>query len=73
MDLSVEKINIVKMILEIENPKILESINNILKSKSSDFWDDLSDYEKREIDLGITEVNEGKYFEYKSFIEKHLK
>ena len=71
MDLSIEKINIVKMILEIENPKILESINNILQSKSSDFWDDLSDYEKREIELGISQVNEGKYVEYESFIGKN--
>jgi hypothetical protein len=43
MNIEAEKIELVKMLLETDNPKIIESIKKIFKKqKSVDFWDDLS-------------------------------
>jgi len=39
------------MLLDTENPKIIESIINIFKKeKTSDFWDDLSRQHHKEIE-----------------------
>lgn len=43
MNIQAEKIELVKMLLDTENPEIIESIKNIFKKEnSSDFWDELS-------------------------------
>lgn len=43
MNIQAEKIELVKLLLDTENPKIIESIKNIFKrEKTDDFWDDLS-------------------------------
>ena len=43
MNIQAEKIELVKMLLDTENPKIIESIKKIFKkAKTADFWDDLS-------------------------------
>ena len=43
MNIQAEKIELAKMLLDTENPKIIESIKKIFtKAKTADFWDDLS-------------------------------
>ena len=42
MNIQAEKIQLAKMLLDTENPKIIESIKKIFKKeKKMDFWDEL--------------------------------
>ena len=51
MNIQAEKIELVKMLLDTENPKIIESIKKIFKKEeASDFWDDLSIEQRKEIE-----------------------
>lgn len=43
MNIQAEKIELVKMLLDTENPKIIDSIKEIFnQTRTTDFWDDLS-------------------------------
>jgi hypothetical protein len=71
MDIQAEKLELVRMILETDNPGILSSIKRIFSnSKEVDFWDGLPQYQKEEILKGVQEIENGETVDYQEFIEK---
>jgi len=70
MDLQTSKVELVKMILSIENQSVLDKIMHLLKSEKSDFWLDLSQNERKNIQLGINQLNKGEGIELKDFVKK---
>lgn len=71
MDIQAEKIELVKLLLNTNNPKIIESIKQIFKKEKSDFWDELSEEQQSEIELGLHQINEGKVTDYETIMKKH--
>lgn len=72
MDIQAEKIQLAKLLLETENPNIIESIKKIFKkNKAIDFWDELSPEQKDEIEKASTEIENGEVTDYDSFMQKH--
>jgi len=72
MDIQSEKIELIRMLLDTENPKIIEFIGKILKrEKNSDFWEDLSDQQREEIEKASTQIENGEMVDYESFMQKH--
>ncbi|HBF87322.1 MAG TPA: hypothetical protein DDX39_01680 [Bacteroidales bacterium] len=72
MNIQAEKIELMKMILETDNPSILNSIKRILNiEKKKDFWDTLPANQKEEILKAIEEINSDEIIDYKDFIKKH--
>lgn len=72
MNIQAEKIELIKMLLDTENPKIIESIKKIFKKEStSDFWDDLSIEERREIEKASLEIKNEEVTDYDTFMQKH--
>ena len=72
MNIQAEKLEIMKLILETDNPGILQSIKKIFKKEAhSDFWDSLSEEQKLEIKDGIIEADNGELVDYEVFIKKH--
>ena len=71
-NIQAEKLELVKLILDTDNPGILSSIKRIFSnSKKIDFWDNLSDYQKNEILKGIDEIENGETVNYEEFIKSH--
>ena len=72
MNILAEKIEIMKLILETENPGILESVRNIFnKSAVVDFWETLPKEQQDDILQGIKEVENGEVVDYEEFMSKH--
>jgi len=72
MNIQAEKLEIMKLILETENPSILESIKGLFKrSKTSDFWQSLPQEQKDDILQGINEIENGEVLDYQDFMRKH--
>ncbi|WP_298767678.1 hypothetical protein [uncultured Polaribacter sp.] len=72
MDIQAEKIELAKMLLNTQNPKIIESIKNIFKrEKTVDFWTELSIEQKTEIEKASIEIENGEVTDYESFMQKH--
>jgi hypothetical protein len=72
MNIQAEKLELVRMILNTDNPGILSSIKRIFSdSRNSDSWDSLSQSQKDEILKGIEEIENGDTVDYAEFISKH--
>lgn len=72
MNIQAEKLELVRMILDTDNPSILSSIKRIFtSSKNIDFWDSLTQSQKEEILNGIEDVENGETVDYEEFIKKH--
>jgi hypothetical protein len=74
MNMQAEKLQLMKLILETKNPKILKSIKNLFFQEDKvDFWNSLTDEQKEEIDLGISEIENGESLDYETVVRKHRK
>lgn len=72
MNIQAEKIEIMKMILETNNPSILKSIKNLFRdSTNKDFWETISQEQKDDILQGIEEIENGVIVDYDDFMKKH--
>ncbi|EHQ01718.1 hypothetical protein [Gillisia limnaea] len=72
MNIQAEKIELAKLLLNTNNPRIIQSIRKIFKKeKSSDFLDDLNSDEIAEIKKASLEIKEGKITDYETFMAKH--
>ncbi|HNW52253.1 MAG TPA: hypothetical protein PKH79_14320 [Prolixibacteraceae bacterium] len=72
MNIQAEKIEIIKMILETNNPSILKSVKNMFREKTNtDFWETISQEQKEDIFRGIEEVENGEVVDYEDFMKKH--
>ncbi|HZK52847.1 MAG TPA: hypothetical protein VFC84_01395 [Desulfosporosinus sp.] len=72
MNIQAEKLELVRKILDTDNPSILSSIKQIFtSSKEVDFWDSLPQSQKEEILKGIEEVENGETVDYEEFIKNH--
>jgi predicted Zn-ribbon and HTH transcriptional regulator len=71
MNIQTEKLELMKLLLNTENPKIIQSIKRIFrKEKTSDFWDELSSEQQLEIKQGSSEIEKGNSSDYDSFMSK---
>jgi len=72
MSIQAEKLEIMKLILETDNPGILEIIKGLFnKNITTDFWETLSDEQKEDVLLGISEVENGEVVDYDAFMKSY--
>lgn len=72
MNIQAEKIEIMKLILETDNPNILESVKNIFKKNTTtDFWETLPQEQKEDILQGIKDIENGEVVDYEDFMKKY--
>lgn len=67
MDLQATKIELMRMILGIDNPSVIERISALLKNETSDFWDELTPEQQNDIEKAIQELDAGKDMEWNEF------
>jgi hypothetical protein len=70
MDLQASKLELVKMIVNINSQKTIDKLLTVLKSEKDDFWFDLSEKEKEEIELGIKQLDAGERIPLNEFLNK---
>lgn len=71
MNVQTEKIELIKLILDTENPGILNSIRKVLaKYAQQDFWQTLSRAQQDEILKGIEEIDSGETEDYEVTLNK---
>lgn len=70
MDIQNSKIEIAKLILNLENPSLLEKIKDLILNHQSDFGDNLSLAQQEEIQLAIDQLNAGKRTSFDDYMKK---
>ncbi|MBO6793186.1 MAG: hypothetical protein JJ895_04695 [Balneolaceae bacterium] len=70
MNIQALKIELAKRILETESQELLGKILNTLKNEHPDFWLDLSEEEKAEIEISRKQFEEGESESWKSVYKR---
>ena len=70
MDLQASKLELVKMIVNINSQKTIDKLLTVLKTERDDFWFDLSEKEKEEVELGIKQLDNGERIPLDEFFNK---
>lgn len=70
MDTQTSKIELAKLILEIEDPKLINKIHQLLLDESSGFRKSLTEQEQEEIKIGLEQLNQGKRISIEGFLKK---
>jgi len=60
MDIQALKAELVKQILATESKELLDRMWNLLKREEKDFWIELTDAQKREIEIGLKQIENGQ-------------
>lgn len=60
MDVQSLKIDLIRWLTELKDVKILEQLKNIKESQNNDWWDEISEEERRAIEEGIDQADHGK-------------
>jgi len=72
MNIQSEKLEIMRMILETNNPDILESVKKLFsKESTADFWNTLPQNQKDEILEGLEQIEKGETVNYDELMKKH--
>jgi hypothetical protein len=70
MDIKTSKIELVKMILNIDSDQFIEKITEFIRKEKSDFWNELSPEDQAEIEEGIKQLDAGNKISYQDFLKK---
>jgi len=71
MDIQLEKLDLIKKLVETEDPTIINSIKKIFSKKKKDWWDDLSDEQKEEIKESERQIERGEFVSYEDLMKKY--
>jgi hypothetical protein len=55
-----KKLELIQWLSTIEDSSIIEKINDLRKKESSDWWNSISENEKKSIELGLKDAESGK-------------
>ena len=70
MDTKTLSIELIRLIREKENPDLLNRILKDLKKERTDFWLDLSDDQKAEVEISRKQVKNGETEDWDSIIKR---
>ncbi len=70
MDIKTSKIELVKMILNIDSSEFIKKVTDYINNEKADFWNDLSASEKKEIKRGIEGLEKGQRISYDDVLKK---
>jgi predicted transcriptional regulator len=73
MDIQVEKLNLIRWLTEVQEPAVIEQFIALKNEQQKDWWDQISDDERIEIDKGLAEADNGDILSHEEVMAKYQK
>jgi len=70
MDIQALKAELVKQILATHSKELLDRMWNLLKREEKDFWLELTDAQKREIEKGLEQIENGQTEDWDDILKR---
>ncbi len=70
MDIQALKLELVKQILHTESEELLNKLYSTLKVQGKDFWLELSEAQRREVEIGLAQIERGETIALEDFLKK---
>lgn len=64
------KIQLIAMITQLDDSDILDSIENLLLESKKDWWDTISEAEKKAIDQGLDDLRNGRVISHEQVMKE---
>lgn len=71
MDVKTEKLRLIAWLSNLEDSSIIEELKSFKKKRELDWWDQLSEEQKEDIDAGIEDLDRGRKISFDSVMEKY--
>jgi len=69
MNIHETKLELVKIILNTNEEALLEQVKELLSSSGEDWWDKITPAERRAIDEGLEQANQGQLIPHEQVVE----
>ncbi|AWH83859.1 hypothetical protein HYN59_01440 [Flavobacterium album] len=73
MDINAAKIELIQIVLDLDDAELIVKAIQFLKNEQTDFYDELSEDEKLEIQYGLEQLDRGERISWEDFKERRLK
>ena len=70
MDIQASKIELAKMILDLEDSKLIEKVRRLITKEKKDFYDELSEDQKLEVQFGIDQLDNSERVSWEDVLKK---
>lgn len=70
MDLSVEKLELIKMLEKTQNPSVLKAVRMIFQKEEKDWYESLPNKAKDGIEAGLEDIENGRIVSYDQVKDK---
>lgn len=67
MDIQASKEELVKMILDLEDSKLIDKLRKLITKEKKDFYDEFTEDQKLEIQYGIEQLDRGESISWADF------
>ncbi|MBP6550104.1 MAG: hypothetical protein KA782_02240 [Flavobacterium sp.] len=72
MNIELEKSKLMKLLEETNDESIIASMLKLFSTKKKDFWDELTEEQKFEIEEGERQIERGEFVDFEEFIQKYI-
>ncbi|WP_438062921.1 hypothetical protein [Flavobacterium sp. RSSB_23] len=72
MDIELEKLELIKLLEATNDATIIASIKKIFNASKKDFWEELTEAQKLDIEEGEKQIERGEFVDFDEFIQKYL-
>lgn len=73
MNLEARKYQFIQELVKVEDERVLEKLELILKANQNDWFDDLSESEKNEIQIGLDQAEKGEFTSHEDVMKRFSK
>ncbi|AYN05368.1 MULTISPECIES: hypothetical protein [unclassified Flavobacterium] len=73
MDLEARKYQFIQKLVKVEDESILEKLELVLRENQNDWFDDLSELEKAEIQVGLDQAKKGEFTSHEDVMKRFSK
>ena len=71
MDIELEKLELIKLLEATNDATIIASIKKIFNASKKDFWEELTEAQKLDIEEGERQMERGEFVEYETMMKKY--
>ncbi len=72
MNIELEKSKLFKLLEETNDESIILSMIKLFTTEKKDFWDELTQEQKDEIEEGERQIERGEFVDFEEFIQKYI-
>jgi hypothetical protein len=73
MDIQAEKLNLIKWLTDVEEPSVIKRFIALKNEQEPDWWDEIGDDEKAEVEEGLSEADRGDVLSHEQVMAKYGK